>query len=658
MNPLMTFALRAHPVRIMLIFMISSMCAVTSFSQTGFERYFTESLLPTIDNSKYQNIKFEWTIPGKLQTSMNEGLTEMDAGNFKAAMLDFDVVLKQEPNFWPAYYYRGVSRKALHEFDSAVIDLQSALKYNAKISEAHIAIGECHLTRDIIDKAIRSFETAVEIQPDALLGYYDLGIAEFHFGNPRKALKYFQKCNELNADYAPAYFMLAVLSIKENGKKNSASLSYLNKALQVDSIYREALFWRGLLYASQEKPEKCLQDWDKLVRYNPNATFFLLLRGFLHIELGDFDRAFNDLRKAVLSRSLDEDKFVGGQTLLDKQIDIYNAANYAMRFSYGLDEAALSYFKKGFCYFLSGSRAKARFNFKQAATIQPSATVFYLQALNYEHMGIHDTAFVFYDKALALDNDIFDAHKKRGIYRFEVQNWKGAYQDFNDMIRLQPEANVTYRLRGYVKSHQKDYYGAIVDLSRFAKSDSSDAEVYKTRAYCRAEVGDQKGRVEDYIKVLELDWDKNIVKEVIIGYAALGDTINALNAIKRYGKFNLTNHYDRVVQIELFIDMHYWKYADKEIDQAFAVTTEAFRRSELFLLKGINYAQQNKHEKAVNYFNDALRLHKDNLEALYYRGKSFIALNRKDEALDDFRVLKNAGFSDSKEIFETLKTKP
>lgn len=627
----------------------------SAHAQIGLEKYFTEALLPTIDNARYQDVKFEWTIPGKLQGSMNEGLTEMEAGNFNAAILDFTAVLEQAPKFWPAYYYRAASQKALFVFDSAILDFQSTIKMNSTLSEAYVSMGECQVQLEKSAEARESFEKAIALNPSSVLAHYNLGNIEFYGGNVRKALKEFEKCNELNGGYAPAYFMQSMLKIKESGKKNGESMSLLNKALSVDSTYREALFWRGILYAGQEKLDKCLNDWNNLVRYNPNTPFFLLIRGFLHLEMGDFDRAFNDLRKAILSRETNEDKFTGGQTMLDKQIDVHNATSYAMRYSYGLEEKSLEFFKKGFCYFLSGDRVKARYNLHQAALIQPSATVFYMQAVNYEHMSKHDSAFVFYDRALALDNDIFDAHKKRGIYRFEVKDWKGAYKDFNDMIRIQPDTYVTYRLRGFVKSHQKDYYGSIIDLTRYLKSDSSDAEVFRTRALCRFQVGDKRGAMEDLSKSLDLEWSGKLADEVVRGYAELGDTVKTLHAIKTYKRFNLTNHYDRVKQIELLIEFKYWDQALLEIAKAQVSAKTPVEQSEMLLLKGLYHFYQDHHQEAIACFDQALVVVKENLEARYFRGKCYMAMDQNEKAIEDFKVLKKANYSDSKEILQQLK---
>ncbi len=422
--------------------------------QTNFSRYFKESLFPSVDNSSYPAVKFTWNMAGKIQASMNNGLAELDEENPDVAIHNFDDVIRQLPNFFPAFYYRGVCHKMLGDLPNAEKDFLAALAINPKSSEVLVLLGEVHDQQYAYSEAESYYEKALSINPTLTRALFNLGCIERIRGNERKALKYLERCHEIDPKFPNAYLVQGLIKFPELGKnKNNAAIVYFEKALQCDSLYREALFWRGFAYIVLEQSDKTIRDWNKLVQYNPDNSFFVMLRGFLNIELENFDQAFNDLRKAVLANQANEEHFRRGETILDKHIDIQYATSYAVRFSYGLDENALKFFKKGFCFFLADKKKLALENFKAAEKIQPSATVYFLEALAFKH----DSAFVYYDKALQLDNEIIDAHKKRALYRYEQNNWKGAYADLNEMARLQPDLMLTYRLRGLIKAAQKDY---------------------------------------------------------------------------------------------------------------------------------------------------------------------------------------------------------
>src|SRR5690606_31978073 len=227
-----------------------------------------------------------------------------------------------------------------------------------------------------------------------------------------------------------AFMMQGLLKFKAR-KKDNESIKLFDKAIAADSTYAPTYFWKGLAWITLDRPDEGLSSWTKLSTLAPHNTFYTFMRGFLLIEIGDFDNAFNDLRKAMKAIAVDEEKFVGGQTILDKKIDLQFAANYLITNGYGLNETSFSLLKKGFCLLLAGNPKTAVEEIKKAEAIEPSGTVFFLQALAYEHSGDHKSAFRYYSKALEKDIDNFDAHKKRSVYRTELQDWKGANEDFN-----------------------------------------------------------------------------------------------------------------------------------------------------------------------------------------------------------------------------------
>lgn len=595
---------------------------------------------------------------------MNNGLAELDEDNPEIAITSFDDITRQLPNFSPAFYYRGICHKMLGDFKDAEKDFLAVLAINPKSVETLVLLGEVYEQQSVYNKAESYYEKAIGINPALTRGHYNLGNIERMRGNERKALKYFEKCHELDPKFPNAYLMQGLIKFPDlNKSKDKAAIVYFDQALQCDSLYREALFWRGFAYLYLEQPNKTIRDWNKLVQYNPDNSFFLTLRGFLNIELENFDQAFNDLRKAVLAHREDEEQFHRGETLLDKRIDIQYATSYAVRFSYGLNENALSFFKKGFCFFLADKRKLALENFKAAEKIQPSATVYFLEALAFEHEDKHDSAFVYYNKALKLDNEIIDAHKKRAIYRYERKDWKGAYADLNEMARLQPDLMLTYRLRGLIKAAQKDYYGAIIDFSRYLKSDTADFEIINQRGLCRSMVGDEKGANDDFRKALKIDrFNWQLFEHVVNSYITLKDTTSALETLAEYQQALPERVAPLMHQAELLLAQRKWNDAKQLIERAIKRFHPQYydktQYSRAFFLNGKLHFHLQNYTASIEEFNKALEANPANLEALYFRGKTYIAIGDKRKAINDFKRLKSAGYLDSETILQSLLDRP
>jgi tetratricopeptide (TPR) repeat protein len=636
-------------------------------AQIRFEKYFSAKFLPRIDNTKFLDVKFEWTIPGTIQGEMNAGLTEIDNGDFEKAIPHFSMVI-QHSSFWAAYYYRGICHRALGRFTDAYHDVEHALKLNDNLPEIYFTLGQLRqqqvLALDFfaLDDAAKYYQDAVDLDSKFIHGYFGLACVAHIQNNKRKSENLLEKCLKLDPDYAPAYLLQAFQKFQELEKKNSEAMALLDRAIAADSTYSDALFWRGYLNLKQNKASECLADWNRLVQLYPRNMFYLTLRGFLYIELDDFDRAFHDLRNAVLSKDINENDFTGGQTALDKMLDLKFAAQYIMRHSYGLDEDVLPYVKKGFCLFLNGKKEEALAAFKSAEEIQPSATVVFFQALILEHLGRHSEAATYYDRALEFDNDIFDAHKKRAVYRAEVKNWKGAYKDYDEMIRLQPDYYAVYRLRGFTRTNLGDFGGAMLDFTKFLEKDTTDAEVYHARGFCRTKLNDPKGAASDYMRALQGGFkNEDLYRRTIDLHLQLKDTASAITALDACVNDFPTKKENFEKRIDLYITAKQWEKGLKLIDQQ-TVAVDKFPQyqSELkksyaryYYYKGLIYYKQGNYYNAVAWFKEAL-VDKEDHEARYYRAKSHIALGEIDRARSDLKILSKENYLDAVALLESL----
>ncbi len=633
---------------------------ITTFSQVDFSRYLDENSLPIINPNDFIEIQFKWSMPGNIQVFMNEGLNSLLEKKPSQAVENFTEIIKLDSTFWIAYYYRGVAFKNLYKFDQSKNDLVKAKILNAKRAEISFELGEVFQLKSEFDKAINEYEKAIEIDPTLVQSHHSLGNMALLKGDLRKATKYYEKCNEIDPSFPDAFFMRGVLTFKVK-KNDTQSIIYFNKALEANPNYSAAYLWRGLANLSLNQPQESIKDWNKLVQLNPSATFPLMMRGFLSIELGNYDQAFVDFKKIFLTNETHEDKFIGGQTILDKKIDLQFALQYLIRNGYGLNELAFGYMKKGFCLLLAGKGDQALQYMSMAQQVEPSALAIFLKALTFEHTAKHDSAYAYYEKALRLDNNIFDAHKKRSIYRYNLKDWRGAYADFDEMIRIQPETMVTYRLRGLVKINAKDYYGAIIDFTKFLKSDTLDHEVWLQRGIARQEVGDKKGATEDFTKTLQLHpkGNEQLFELVAKQYLESQDTASAIYILKLYRDFDPIEASAHIELGLIYADMGKWKDVQSELDiidknlQSLIFMRNSVS-SNLSLLRAADENHLGKQKDCLKDLDKSLKFNPNNQKARYLRGQIYLREKDFKKALSDFKILKQAKFRDSESIYENL----
>lgn len=628
-------------------------------AQLDFSKYFDENSIPLIDVDDHLDPAFVWDMSGNVQVFLNEGINYLKEGNLRLAITNLDSALALDPQLWMAHYYRGICHKHLRHLKEAERDLTASLTFHPQSAAAHVELGEIYHLQNSFANAAEQYNQAIVVDPQLALSYYNLGSLSLAMGDTRKGIKYYEKCNEVDPRFPQAFMMQGLLKFKAR-KKDNESIKLFDKAIAADSTYAPTYFWKGLAWITLDRPDEGLSSWTKLSTLAPHNTFYTFMRGFLLIEMGDFDNAFNDLRKAMKAIAVDEEKFVGGQTILDKKIDLQFAANYLITNGYGLNETSFSLLKKGFCLLLAGNPKTAVEEIKKAEAIEPSGTVFFLQALAYEHSGDHKSAFRYYSKALEKDIDNFDAHKKRSVYRTELQDWKGANEDFNHMFRLQPKSPTTYRIRGFAKSLQQDYRGAIDDLNNFMKTDSTDFEVIRTRSACLLLLGEQAASNEDLRRLLDFPQGSYLYEEVATNYLILKDTANAIKVWHKYADARPFSPAPHMALAKIYIKQENWDSLRTEIARLLPLINSNYQAkeySEIIFWDGLIDFEQSSYESAITKFSKSLKSDANNLSAKYFRAKAYDKVGETKKALAELRELKRFGYSDSESLYYAVASR-
>jgi tetratricopeptide (TPR) repeat protein len=642
--------------RIVLAFAAAFLFALPLSGQIDFTKYFDESSIPLLDPNDHLDPSFEWNMPGNVQVFLNEGINYLNEGDLPLAISNFDEVLKLDSLSWIAHYYRGICNKSRHNFEAAEKDLAASILLNARQAASHVELGEIYHLQNAFNKAAAAYEKAIDLDPKMTQAYYNLGSLSITKGDVKKGIKYYEKCNEVDPRFPQAYMMQGLLKFKAR-KKDNESILLFNKAVDADSTYALTYFWRGLACIALDRPDQGLSNWTKLVQLAPGNSFYTIMRGFLFIEMGDFDNAFNDLRKAMKSVAVDDEKFVGGQTVLDKKIDLQFAANYLITNGYGLNEKSFTLLKKGYCLLLAGKLKGAIEEIKKAEQIQPSATVYFLEALAYEHSGNHNDAFKYYTKTLEKDIDNFDAHKKSSVYRIELRDWAGANEDFNHMFRLQPRSPTTYRLRGLAKSLRKDYRGSIDDLNSFIKTDSSDYESIRTRSVCLSLIGDKAESNEDLRRLLYLQGQPELYVTVANNYLNLKDTTSAIEIWREYSAYRPKSSIPHMALAWIYVQQKKWDSVRLEIRILLPLVrpdNQSKEYSKIVFWDGLIDFQQSSYETAIAKFSKSLKSDSNNLDAKYFRAKAYEKVGEVKKALLELKELKNSGYADSASLYDVV----
>lgn len=629
-----------------------------SYGQIDLTRYYNPGL-PVLVMDDHMKIDFAWKMKGNLQALINEGINSLDEDRITVALVNLNKAIQIDSTLWMSYYYRGICYKKMQILDSAEYNFLSSIALNSGQAEAYIELAEIYIAKKQIKKAERALDQAIEKNPTLPQSYYNQAAIAFFEGNTNKARKLYKKANEVGPKYPDAYLMQGLLTAYRSNTKEALEL--IGKAIEVDPTYSTGYFWRGMMLLQDNRIEECLNDWNNLIQYNPQNAMYAYMRGFLYIELKKFDKAFIDFKTALKAQDLNENKFTAKQSKLDKQIDVYAGARYLIANGYGLDETAFAFLQKGFCQLLIGQKKPALESFTHAENIQPSATVFFLKAIAFEHSAMHNEAMEYYTKALKRDNDIFDAHKKRSVYRMELEDWQGVTEDLDNMFRLEPRSPIAYRLRGLAKAHQKDYAGAVNDLSKFIESDSTDNEINLTRVTCYTLLGNREEAHRNITRLLKTDSANWILRsEMVSNYLVLKDTTQALAIIQEFTQIKPGYFipYKRMAEIYILKkDLKNTQMLIEKIKPMISEATHGLDYSDLYLWEGLIAYYNNDHKEAISKFDKSIKRYVRNWDSYYWKAKAYEKAGQIKKALEGFKALADIDYRDSKACYQTLLKK-
>jgi tetratricopeptide (TPR) repeat protein len=589
-------------------------------------------------------IAFEWKMSGMAQANLNEGINQYKDEKFGVAIELLTNVVKQEPELWMSYYYRALCYKKLRQYTEAEKDLKQCLVLNKSLLLCYLELGKIHVLNGKPNESEKNYEKYIDLNPTDPKGQYLLAGNYFIYKNPAKAKKALEKCLEIDSKYAPAYMKLGLLELSQD--KQISSLEKFEKALEIDSVNSLALLFHGI-FSADKVPKQSLRDFSKLIRLYPANHNFRLMRGFLLVEQKDFENAFRDLHKVIQERQINEGAFRGQQSYLDKQIDLQYAGYYVISHIYGMPDGLAEQVKKGFCLLCVGKDEDAIRTFNPLHHQDTTAVTRFLTALGNERLGKHVTAFQLYDKALKFDNDLLDAHKKRGTYLMELKNYAGALKDFNEMLRINSENHAAHKFKAIALYNLKNYEEAEKSFTKHLASDSTDKDGFIYRGDCYRALGDSLSSLYDFIRGDALNYEsldfliRRHYKDE--GFDRINHELYALLPKKKISQLQV-----KALQLRTVILKKDWDRVSVDSDKLIEESKKNFdmqMQSFGIVAKGIRAYQKGETDEAIKLFNKALRIDPNSGTAFLERGKLYRLSNDEKAARKDFAKAKELGYS-------------
>ncbi|ACC98186.1 Putatively involved in type II secretion system [Elusimicrobium minutum Pei191] len=166
-------------------------------------------------------------------------------------------------------------------------------------SSEYVARGEGYHRDGKLEKAVKSFDKAVKINPGNAAAYASRGAAYFYMQDYEKASEDFIKAIDIDPANVAAYSALgaSMAALGENEK----ALFFISKALENKPDNPESLLSRGSIFFAMEMYSDAVRDFSRVIELRPCVDAFIA-RAEAFKALGYNDYAEIDIQSAKSGR--------------------------------------------------------------------------------------------------------------------------------------------------------------------------------------------------------------------------------------------------------------------------------------------------------------------------------------------------------------------
>jgi tetratricopeptide (TPR) repeat protein len=458
----------------------------------------------------------------------NRGLAWFRAGDCDKAIEDYDRAVQIDPSYAKAYCYRGRTRRAMGNPDKAIADYDRATRIDPNDATAYGLRGVAWLQKRNYDKAIEDCNRVVQIEPCRASAYGVRALAWLEKGDYEKAIQDYDRVVQLDANDDAAYFGRGrAWSQKGNYARTIEDYKHALRLDPEDINYLDNLAW----IQATCPDETCCDGKEAL----ENAKQAHQLSGgkyrncidtlaAAYAECGDFEKAQEWAAKVVELAICDKDKadYLARLELykqhkpyrdvrenqhspwprranhwrcLEKYCDVpenqYSSSCQQTNEGHGASQTTR--------WLMRAISAMIRFSTGSAendASLE-DARYYFERGMLWGTRGDDEKAIEDYDRVVRIDPDFAAAYYNRGKACVRRGDYDKAITDFSQCVRLSPNDADNYHSRARVWAAKGDHDKAIEDYNRVIQIDPDDITAYHDRALAWLEKGDYDKAIED-----------------------------------------------------------------------------------------------------------------------------------------------------------------
>jgi tetratricopeptide (TPR) repeat protein len=330
--------------------------------------------------------------------------------------------------------------------------------------------------------------------------YFNLGENALDRREYLTAQAHFTECLRLDPAFANAYRLRAIT--REHLNDMSRALVDYNIYVDLMPDDPEALFNRAVLRFETGQILPARQDFQKLLKMPQQETNTVYFSQEKYSDAGG---------KVFTYANGGKDYIYNYLGLIETKIKRYDIAimwlDSALRIS---PENPGYLINRGIARLEKKDMQGAKIDFELALKSDPDNALAMHNIAILKSFDAQNESEKLLTEAIEKNKNLPYPRAERAFYRLQNNNLSGALQDYNEVVRMEPNVADGYLNRGFVKERLKDLEGALQDFSKAITLDDKNPKAWLGRGNVMSKVGKWKEAAEDYTVAIEIDPGYNL----------------------------------------------------------------------------------------------------------------------------------------------------
>jgi tetratricopeptide (TPR) repeat protein len=271
--------------------------------------------------------------PSLAKVYHNRGVMYFSQGNYLRALDEYNMALAIDPTRASSFYNRGEILIHLGRYQECLDTANEAIARDSEFWVAYFIRGSCNSLLRSNQAALEDFLIYVEAVPDDYLGWFNLGILYYRLGDTELALESYDRAIALDSDDpSPRYnraliymdleeYALAIADLDivlsqgefmeardargvahyHLGNYNQA-IADLRRSSELNPTHVATYAFLARAYFARERYVEAVEAASRGLMISPptvSTPICFLVRGRAYYELGDYERAIEDLSAAL-----------------------------------------------------------------------------------------------------------------------------------------------------------------------------------------------------------------------------------------------------------------------------------------------------------------------------------------------------------------------